>query len=255
MAILDYSPEIWRQALDMPKGAEPAALILEGTWWRETATKSRLSHLDNVQELDFPDMFVGDYNGAKVAYCCAYGAARAVEPAHIFAQMGTPLLIQIGTCGTLDIAASTGMVMLPEECHARDGVSQHYGAGNTVHTDAKWVTRAEQLLAQQIVNTMRAKHLTWPSLFAQSDDMCNGWIEEGLLSIDMETSTVVAVADYFGVSAVSMLSVWDALPHGRTFIDPLSPDEAANLKRSNELIFEVALQLAEEANAVKNSTH
>lgn len=255
MAILDYSSDIWRSALDMPKGAEPDALILEGTWWRETATKARLSHLDNVRELDFPDMFIGEFNDTKIAYCCAYGAARAVEPAHIFAQMGTPLLIQIGTCGTLDVAASTGMVMLPEECHARDGVSQYYGAGNTVHTDAGWVQRAEHLLAEQEISTMRAKHLTWPSLFAQSDEMCKGWIDEGLLSIDMETSTVVAVADYFGVSAVSMLSVWDALPHGRTFMDPLSQDEAASLKRSNEVIFDIALLLAEEANAAKSLSH
>lgn len=246
MAILDYQPQIWRDALDLPKGSEPIALILEGTWWRASATENRLSHLSNVRELNFPDMYMGEWAGRPVAYCCAYGAARAVEPAHIFAQMGTPLLIQIGTCGTLDVNASTGMVVLPEVCEARDGVSQLYGAKETVNTSAEWVARAESHLHKQDVQTARARHLTWPSLFAQSDEMCQGWIEEGLLSIDMETSTVVAVADYFGVSAVSMLSVWDALPHGRTFMDPLSTEDAARLKRSNEKVFEVALSLVEQ---------
>lgn len=252
MAILDYSSDVWRQALKMPKGTEPDALILEGTWWRKTATEARLLHLTEVEELPFPDMFVGMRNGVRLAYCCAYGAARAVEPAHIFAQMGTPLLIQIGTCGTLDVSASTGLVVIPEECHARDGVSQHYGASKVVATTPTWVDRAETLLAEHDIKTTRAKHLTWPSLFAQSDEMCAGWIDEGLLSIDMETSAVVAVADHFGVSAVSMLSVWDALPHGRTFLDPLSPDDTARLERSNKLVFEVALQLAEEASATRN---
>lgn len=252
MAILDYSGEIWREALGIPRGREPAALILEGTWWRETATGNRLSKLSDVRELAFPDMFAGSWNDVDVVYCCAYGAARAVEPAHIFAQLGTPLLIQIGTCGTLDPQASSGKVILPESCAARDGVSQHYGAGQTVRMDAHWLERAERHLNGHAVETQRAYHLTWPSLFAQSDDMCDGWAAEGLLSIDMETSTVAAVADYFGVKAVSMLTVWDALPHGRTFLDPLEPDDAARLKRSNQKVFDVALELAEEAGKARS---
>lgn len=251
LAILDQSADLWRQALNIPLGEEPVALILEGTWWREAATKNRLSWLDNVEELPFPEMYLGDWKGSRVAYCCAYGAARAVEPAHIFAQLGTPLLIQIGTCGTLDAQASTGQVILPETCAARDGVSHCYGVGDTVDTDHHWLERSEALLASQQVQTQRAYHLTWPSLFAQSDEMCDEWTREGLLSIDMETSIVAAVARHFGVSAISMLSVWDALPHGRTFLDPLAKEDEARLKRSNEKVFEVALLLAEEVSAVE----
>ena len=246
MAILDYPPGIWTDALALEESDIPVALILEGTWWRETATSNRLSKLSDVRELAFPEMFHGRWNDVPVVYCCAYGAARAVEPAHVFAQMGTSLLIQLGTCGTLDKDASTGKVILPETCAARDGVSESYGASETVQTSTEWVARAESLLEAQDVQTQRAFHLTWPSLFAQSDAMCDAWAEEGLLSIDMETSAVVAVADHFGASAVSMLSVWDALPHGRTFLDPLEPEDAARLKRSNEKIYDVALVMAEE---------
>lgn len=247
MAILDYSDQIWRDALGMPVGKEPDALILEGTWWRETATASRLDLLENVRELPFPDMFVGTWRGMSIAYCCAYGAARAIEPTHVFSQMGTPLVIQIGTCGTLDMEVSTGMVALPESVAARDGVSQYYGGGDTVSTAADLVDLAETRLDARDVGTARTKHLTWPSLFAQSDEMCAGWTSEGLISIDMETSAVIAVADRYGAKVLSMLSVWDALPHGRTFMDPLEPQDAARLKRSNEIVFEVALEVSEAA--------
>lgn len=245
MAILDYSGQIWRDALQMPKGQQPDALILEGTWWRSDATKARLAHLDDVRELPFPDMFVGTWHGLSIGYCCAYGAARAVEPAHVFAQMGTPLLIQIGTCGTLDVEVSTGTVVLPETCAARDGVSQYYGAGDTVHTAPKLVNLAETALHAQHVATARTKHLTWPSLFAQSDEMCTNWTAEGLVSIDMETSAVIAAGNRYGAKTLSMLSVWDALPHGRTFMDPLEPVDAARLSRSNQIVFDVALQVVE----------
>lgn len=244
MAILDYNEQHWRDALSFTKGEEPAALILEGTWWRKTATEARLSLLDNVAELPFPEMYIGDWNGMRVAYCCAYGAARAVEPAHVFGQLGTGVMIQIGTCGSLDTEATTGVVALPVKCEARDGVSQHYGAGETVLTDPALVEAAERSLARRGIASRRTHHLTWPSLFAQSDEMCRDWAREGIASIDMETSAVVAVADRFDARTVSLLSVWDQLFEGRTFDDPLPPDAAALLRRANDAVFEVALDVA-----------
>ncbi|MBL4766583.1 MAG: hypothetical protein JKY94_02540 [Rhodobacteraceae bacterium] len=251
MAIMDSSETLWRDALGIDAASVPDVLILEGTWWRGQATKRRLAQLSDVRELDFPEMYIGTWKNARVAYCCAYGAARAVEPAHIFAQLGTPLLIQIGTCGTLDVKTGTGVVVLPQVCAARDGISQIYGAGAEVETDPIWVNRAEFMLGNLDIETQRAKHLTWPSLFAQSDQMCADWADEGLLSIDMETSVVVAVAHHFGVSAVSMLSDWDALPHGRTFLDPLNEAETQALNQSNEAVFAAALSLSEEVAAAR----
>ena len=245
MAILDYSFEIWREALSLADADIPRVLILEGTWWRETATANRLAKLENVRELDFPDMFIGEWRGIPVAYCCAYGAARAVEPAHIFAQLGTPLLIQIGTCGILDPTVRPGSAILPEFCDASDGISSLYGAAESVRINNKWIASAERLLQDHDLDTRRTHHLTWPSLFAQTNEMCDAWAESGIVSIDMETTTVVAVADYFNVSAVSMLSAWDALKHDKTFLDPLSDEDSARLKLSNSLVFEVALSLAE----------
>ena len=245
MAILDYSEQHWRDALGIAKGREPTALILEGTWWRDAATKSRLSLLDNVVELAFPEMFIGEWNGVRIAYCCAYGAPRAVEPAHIFGQLGARTLIQIGTCGSLDPDASTGVVSLPRHCVASDGVSQYYGAGGSVQTDADLVSVAEQRLSERGIASQRTRHLTWPSLFAQSDEMCVEWKRQGIATIDMETSAVVAVGDRFGARTLSLLSVWDQLFAGRTFNDPLPPGEAAKLKRSNDAVFEVALEVAQ----------
>ena len=249
MAILDYDAQHWRDALGIADGDVPVALILEGTWWRETATRARLDRLENVKELAFPEMYVGDWNGMRIAYCCAYGAARAVEPAHVFGQLGTGIMIQLGTCGSLDPDAGTGVVTLPWECLARDGVSQHYGAGETVFTDAGLVDAAKQALAQHGIASQRTRHLTWPSLFAQSDAMCAEWAEEGIASIDMETSAVVAVADRFGARAVSLLTVWDQLFEGRTFNDPLPAEAARRLARSNDAVFEVALEIAQAADA------
>ena len=246
MAVLDLSAAVWRDALGMPLGQEPDILILEGTWWRARAVARRLAKLRDVAEVAFPDMFIGWHGDAKVAYCCAYGAARAVEPAHIFAQMGTRLVVQIGTCGAIDPALRAGMVMVPQTVAARDGISQLYGAPEVLTLDPYWVDRARQIVAQMGLHHAGGGHLTWPSLFAQSDAMCAGWTAEGLVSVDMEAAATAAAAAHFNVPAIAILSVWDALPEGKTFLDPLDPAASAALARADEAVFDVALRLAGE---------
>jgi hypothetical protein len=245
MAILDLTAETWHRALGMPQGQHPDVLVLEGTWWRDRATKSRLAHLTDVRETAFPDIFLGQSGTLTVAYCCAYGAARAVEPAHIFAQMGTPLLVQIGTCGGIDARLDPGTVMVPDRALGRDGVSQHYHPGETVALDPTLATAARAHLAAQGIATTQGTHLTWPSLFAQSDALCATWATEGLATVDMETATVAAVAHHFGARAVALLTVWDALAAGKSFLDPLTPAQTRALARSDAALFETALYLGQ----------
>lgn len=246
MAVLDFDRGVWDRALDGALTEIPDVLILEGTWWRDRATRSRLAHLTDVTELPFPDMHVGRYAGAVVAYCCAYGAARAVEPAHVFAQCGTPLVIQIGTCGVLAGGIAPGAVAVPGAAAARDGVSVHYGAGPDVFFDGGWSARARAILGAAGIDARDTRHLTWPSLFAQSDAMCAGWAAEGLQTVDMEAAAVAAVSTRFGAACVSLLATWDQLDEGRTFLDPLPDDAARALERANAATFETALRLATE---------
>ena len=202
--------------------------------------------LTAVRELPFPDMFAGEFDGARVAYCCAYGAARAVEPAHVFAQLGTPLVVQIGTCGVMTDEFGAGTVAVPRKAEARDGVSQHYGAGASVGFASDWAGQAEDILQDLAVAARDTSHLTWPSLFAQSDAMCAGWAAEGLQTVDMEAAAVGAVAARFGVSAIALLSAWDALSEGQTFLDPLPEAQREALRRADLATFETALHLARE---------
>ena len=198
MAILDFGKSVWEESLGEELGGIPDLLILEGTWWRERACETRLDHLTSVRELPFPDIFVGSYKGARVAYCCAYGAARAVEPSQIFAQLGTPLTIQIGTCGVLTPGIAAGSVTIPRKARALDGVSQFYGSGDVVEFSPEFSQRADQLLRDAGCQTLDTRHITWPSLFAQSEDMCADWAKEGMQTVDMEATAVAAVATKYG---------------------------------------------------------
>lgn len=246
MAILEMTADDWRSALELSPGDEPDAVIVEGSWWRAQRTEWRLGLLDDVRELAFPDMFIGSRKGRRIAYCCAYGAARTVEPIHIFAQLGARIAVQIGTCGGLQPSLSPGDIVVPGTVVARDGASHLYGTIDCIETDASLSGRAAALLSDRSIPTRRGPHLTWPSLFAQSDALCEQWRQAGYLSVDMETATTASVARHFGVPAVSMLVVWDELSRGRSFLDPLEDDELKALDAGNASVFDVALELAGE---------
>ena len=112
-AIMDMDPGVWQSELGLSDSELPVAIIGEGSWWREQRTAWRLGYLDNVRELAFPDMFWGTWRDRPVLYCCAYGAPRAVEFAHVGGCLGASLAVQIGTCGGLQSGPRTGDIIVP----------------------------------------------------------------------------------------------------------------------------------------------
>ncbi len=244
-SILDLEPKVWQQALDLSDADLPVAIISEGSWWREQRTRWRLAELDDVRELKFPDMFLGYRRGMPVVYCCAYGAPRAVEVAHVFGSLGAQLAIQIGTCGGLQGALTPGDVVVPSVAVCREGIAEVYGFPDEVSGDVVWSDKARKLLASRSRTVHDGTHLTWHSIFAQDGAMARSWCKSGYLSVDMETATTFAVAEYFGMAAVSMLVVWDEVIEGRSFLDPLEPDAQESLDESNKAVFDVALELVD----------
>lgn len=242
-AVMDLGADEWRAALGMDATDIPRAVIMEGSWWREQRTAWRLSLLDNVRELAFPDMFHGRWQGSPVVYSCVYGASRAVELAHLFGVLGTPRMVMIGTCGALDPALATGDVVVPSTAVAREGVAHLYGASGAVDADPALSRAARSDLEIRGIRTADSFHLTWSSIFAQSGAMVTEWRDSGYGSVDMEAATLYAVARYFDFKATALLAVWDQLDADRSFLDPLSPDEQAALDKANAAVFETALEI------------
>jgi purine-nucleoside phosphorylase len=244
--LMEPTAEQWRQAMKLPADDVPDVVIVEGSWWRQQRTDWRLSYLKDVRELEFPDIFWGRWKDKKVAFCCAYGAARTVEIIHLFGVLGTKLAVQIGTCGGLQPHLKTGDIILPEAALCREGVAYLYGAFEAALGSQAWLDKAQALLRARQHTTHRGTHLTWSALFAQNAQIVESWHRAGYLSVDMETATTYAVAAYFHMPAVSMLVVWDDLTQGRSFLDPLPQEALAALNRANQHVYEVALELAEQ---------
>lgn len=235
----------WCQALGIDEADIPQVIILEGSWWQRERTAQRLAALIDVRELEFPEYHLGrrPADGMAVLYSCVYGAPRAVEPIHVFGQLGTPTVVQIGSCGSLQPQVRTGDVVLAEYAAIGEGASQYYGGLGTSAATPELVDSAEARFTAQGFRVHRGAHVTTSALFAQPPERVAAWEKAGYLAVDMETSAVFSAASFFGMRAVSLLFVWDELLAGRSFLHPYSAAETEAQARANAALMDVALGL------------
>ena len=233
----------WLSAIGMSPEEVPKKIILEGTWWQKSRYPMRLQYLTNVRELNFPDMYLGEFEGSKIMFCCAYGASRAVEPVHIFGLLGTEKVIQIGSCGGLQQNIQTGDIVIPTTSFIGEGASQYYGQLIKSTATGHLIERANQALTGRGLVIHIGSHISTSALLQQSDEQILNWHNRGFLGVDMETSAVFSAAEYFKMERVSMLFVWDELLKGRSWLDKFSNNEKSRQLKANQEIFEIALRL------------
>ena len=227
------------QLLGLTDDEVPQLLVLEGTWWREKALAARLPLLTEVRETGMPDLWWGRWMGVPVAYCTAYGAARAVEPVHVLGLCGTPVAVQIGSCGGLQPHVRTGDIVLSSAATIGEGASRYYGGEGVSRPDQELVTRAAGLFDTAV---HVGPTVSTDALLAQPPALIEQWAGGGHLGVDMETSAVFSAAAAFGVRAASILFVWDELP-GRSWTETFEPAEVAAQQRASAALFPAALDL------------
>lgn len=232
----------WRTLLGLAVADVPRLLVLEGTWWRRRAEQTRLPLLTDVRELGMPDLWWGRYEGVPVAWCPAYGAARAVEPVHVLGICGTPAAVQVGSCGGLAPGVRTGDVVASTSATIGEGASRYYGGAGVSLPDPGLAEAAAKAAAAGGVRVHRGPTVSTDALLAQPPSLVEAWSRAGHLGVDMETSAVFSAAAAHGVRAASLLFVWDELP-GRSWTETFTDAEAAAQERAGRVVFEAALSL------------
>ena len=110
----DLTRSDWLGFLDLPEERIPSILVLRGTRNLRTNYDKHLAFFDDVLEVGSPnalfeDVFIGRRDGVDVGYASVYGAPMASEITHVFAVLGTRLVIQTGVCGALGDGIERGI--------------------------------------------------------------------------------------------------------------------------------------------------
>ena len=233
----------WMDLLGLEADEVPRLLVLESTWWRRRALSRRLPRLEDVRELGMPDVWHGWYGDIPDAYCPAYGATRSVEPVHVLGVCGTPVVVSVGACASLQPKVKLGDVVLSERATIGEGASQYYGQKGSVGANLGRVTRAAALFAGRDTFTHRGPTVTAGAMLAQPTKLVQRWASTGHLAVDLTSSAVFSAAASLMMRAASVLYVREELPD-RPWHTELTEAEELLLEHVDEAVFDVALGLA-----------
>ena len=232
----------WMDLLGLEADEVPRLLVLESTWWRRRALTRRLAALEDVRELGMPDVWHGWYGDVPVAYSPAYGATRSVEPVHVLGLCGTPVVVSIGACASLQPKVELGDVVLSERATIGEGASQYYGGKGSVAANLGRVTRAAALFAGRNTFTHRGPTVTAGAMLAQTPKHIERWAGAGHLAVDLTSSAIFSAAASLSMRAAAVLYVREQLP-ARPWTTPVSEAEQQLLDDADEAVYEVALGL------------
>jgi DeoD family purine-nucleoside phosphorylase len=152
------------------------------------------------------------------------GPSAAIVVAELI-ELGARRFIRVGTCGAVAPSLALGDLVIATHAFAEDGTSRALGAGDSIASSAE--------LNESLVRTAGERAVAGPVV--SSDLFYDGpadrerrWLELGALAVEMETSTLFALAARRGIAAGSLLAVSDVLLPARVRIEP---DELADAER------------------------
>ena len=214
---MDPEGERWLAALGLAgtpvTEAIPDLVLVVTDRWGQQRRALACQRLPAVRESPLPGLYVcsDPGSGARVLLGGAFGASQAVEAVHVGGALGTPAAILVGGCAALQPGIDVGDVVVPQSATIGEGVSQYYGGHGTADADPDLLERAVTAVAAAGRTARRGRVVTSAASLTHSDRLVESWAGGGHLALDLETSAMYAVATYFGMRAVALLSV-DAAP-------------------------------------------
>ncbi len=210
----DLTRADWLSMLNLPAERIPPVLMLRGTRWLKGQYARHEAMLTDVIAVGAPnliidDVLVGQYQGVDIGYASVYGDAMAAVVTHIFAVLGSELVIQTGCCGALDASISIGDLICATAATCGEGAAQYYQPGAGEISASPALVEAIAANDKTSVPLHNGTVMTTSALLAESREDIARWHQQGHLGVDMETATTFAVAEHFGMQKASLLYVFD----------------------------------------------
>jgi DeoD family purine-nucleoside phosphorylase len=148
-------------------------------------------------------------------------------------QLGARRLVRVGTCGALVGGFALGDVIVVREAVCADGASRALGAGERVAADAELTAALAAAAERELGHAAASGAVVTTDLFYDPDgkhadpgsDPTRP--DEAVLAIEMETATLLRLAELRGVRAGCVLAVSDLLGPARGRIDAEAMEVAA----------------------------
>jgi DeoD family purine-nucleoside phosphorylase len=133
-------------------------------------------------------------------------------------DLGARRLLRVGTCGALRADLGLGDLLVATEAIPADGTSRSLGAGETIPAGADLLAALSATVADE--HGVHSGPIVSTDLFYDHRGLERVWAEAGALAVEMEASTLYALAAVRELDAAALLVVSDLVLPERVRIGP-----------------------------------
>jgi purine-nucleoside phosphorylase len=132
-------------------------------------------------------------------------------------------VIRVGTAGALQPHLKLGQIILANKAMTDSAVVQHYhqATDNYPQASQDLLQQARSCTDKSGIAIQEGLIFSTDLFYAEDPDRYQPMVSQGVLAIEMETSMVYAMAQYFSVRALSLLTISDHIFSG----EALAPEE------------------------------
>lgn len=141
-----------------------------------------------------------------------YGAPAAVDTLETVLALGVKRIIVMGMCGGFSSSIHVGDVVVPPVIFCEDGASQHY-LGNVESVTANSIL--QKALAKYLskdFNVLEQSTVSTDAVYRQTMAKESAWRSKNCVAVDMETSALLSVCQYYSIPACAALICSDRHP-------------------------------------------
>jgi uridine phosphorylase len=154
-----------------------------------------------------------NYNGEKIALIQAgVGSPLAAAQIEEITAMGCKKFIACGMCGVLKKELAVGHLIIPTSAIRDEGTSYHYvKPSREIIANERIIQIIENNLIENNIPYIKAKTWTTDAFYRETPAKIALRKEEGCVTVEMETSTYIAVSQYNNVEFGQILCSGDNL--------------------------------------------
>lgn len=180
----------------------------------------------------------------KYWFAKVYGGVTLSEYVHLACLFGSQKNIHIGSCGGLFPKMNSLDYLIPNYSFGNESSTRLYDRQNTknIHYSNKKIS---QLLKDKIGNDhiWEGPIMTCGAMLAETKEDVGQWSKEGYFGVEMETSTVFAVSNYFKVPSASLVYITDNLIKGQVVGDESHNQQKEIRYQKAQKMYDVALSV------------
>jgi purine-nucleoside phosphorylase len=122
-------------------------------------------------------------------------------------------IIRVETCGAIQRNIKLGQVILAAEAGTDSSVVRQYlpPSVRNSEADASLITLAKEMAQAEKVSIITGSVFSTDLFYCEDPHRFEPIINDGVLAVDMETIVLYAMASYFNIRSISLLTVSDTL--------------------------------------------